>query len=267
MIKLSDMGNVDATTRSVGPLEEMSKSIAASVWDENDPRSVIRIVSESFREKMLAVPEDMRVQDESHLRNICKPTPTLNQVRLMFWLEMTRHAMDGGKFVMANAYRGVCTSAMFENYLANPKNLAFILCPPTNYTSRIYEALDVGLAGLRKILDYEDTDKKGKMNLKLLEMKMKITMYLDARVNGGFTQKVQIDQKSVNLNMDQKVLTNASKEVQQAVLNGDITAIDKRLHELEHKLQNPVEMVGLAGYSTKPKDIAPEFKIESETDE
>jgi hypothetical protein len=258
------MGNSDLVLRKKGPLDEMLNSVIASVWDIEDPRSVIRIVPEHFRELMLKVPEELRVMDESALRIRAKPSPLVSQVRLMFWLEYSRSLMEGNvdPFRLVNCYRGICTSTAFEAAIKDEKKLAFILCPPVNYTARLHESLDAALGSLRKILQYKDVGPDGKLNTKLLELKFKIAVYLDARVNGPIAQKLQVENKNVNFNLD-----NVGEQVKHALLNGDIAAIDKRLKELEHELDGPEEVFDAMGRkkSNGIKDINTEYTIEDES--
>ena len=240
----------------MNPMERARTQILASVWDEEDPKSVIRLATPEFRESMLQIPEHERHTEENELRKIVKPSPMMNQLRLTFWLEYHRAAMEGDSICLANAYRGVCTKQAFIEVYRNKNKLRWVLCPPQNYEARLQESLDYGLNQLRDILAFDCFDGKGRLNTKLLEMKLKITMYLDARINGPLKQRVEIEQKSANINIelnpfDNKTLGVNTASVREALARGDMAALDAELRAMEHKLGSPG---GSAVNKPHPKD-------------
>lgn len=186
-----------------------------SIWDPQDPASLVSIVppevARRFREAREAAPELFELDEQELARELRRrnqtPTATDNRLRLKFWLaydEAKERAADAQiniKSVTAN----VCSREFFyAHYLARPGKVAWLVCPPTSYTTKITEALEFGLEQMREILSFDhyeyaettgaDGTKRKEIvgiNTKVASLKVTVFKMLDDRKHGLAVQKVE----------------------------------------------------------------------------
>ena len=155
------------------------------------------------------------------------PTATDSRIRIKFWMEYDRACAEGESINISNVYNGVCVREYFYGrYLRMPEKVAWLLSPPAQYQIKVEEALAYGMDQLRDILEMENLDAKGRPNIKLLELKAKITDMLDKRKHGMHVQKVENKTMALHINTSDKTVAKA------AMLNS-MEAIEKRIQELE----------------------------------
>lgn len=214
--------------------------------DEADPRAVINLLPDSFREavKDLAFerPEYLN-QDERTLARLYREQrdaglitkdaavmgPMENRLRVAFWLEYNRAQDNRAKMRLENICAGLCTRAYFENEILRRKTkLAWVLTPPISYTNAMEEALIYGVEKIRDILDVELKDSKGQVNVKAAEVLLKTIQFLDQRVKGAIVQKVDTRSLVVHANTDSK--PKGSEPV-------TLESVQKELASLEQKTQ------------------------------
>jgi hypothetical protein len=240
-----------------GIMDEQAQEHSIRVWNEADDRSLIRLVPDGIREKMLVIPEEIRKLDERALREKMKPTPTDNQLRLSFWLEYDScQSLCAPKMKMGNVLRGICSEDYFYGtYTREPLRMAWLVLPPVHYTVKMTEALEFGVERMREILSFPLVDKKGRINTSLAKLMITIVNQLEARVHGSVAQKLQIEQKSITMRAE-------AGDILDAVKTRNMAEIDKRLKYLEKKermLENGVHpgpiSVESTTLSTKVIDI------------
>lgn len=153
-----------------------------------------------------------------------KPTPTDNRLRLKFWMEFDRCQVEGEKAMnMAAICAGICSRTYFYNdYVKFPEKMAWLLCPPAGYIAKTEEALEFGIEQLRDILDQDHVWSSGKLDHRLIGLKIRIVEMLDIRVKGAVVQK------TMNMNVNAKALGPEIQELSEAEL-------DKRLKELKRR--------------------------------
>lgn len=217
-----------------GALDRAMQVWATRVWDKDDSRSVLRLAPEVIQRRMLEIPEDVRYLDEPQLRKQIRPTATDNQLRISFWLEYDRCQREMDKQMQMTAIiRGIISEDYFYNvYIKNLTRLAWILIPPKSYTVKLSEMLELGLDQLRETLELPHIESNGKVNTKLLELKLKITAMMDMRMNGAIAQKVQIEQKNMNMNLH---LRNSADEISGLIESKNMEELDRKLADLRKK--------------------------------
>lgn len=223
-------------------MDAAAEQWAMNVWVKDDSRSVIRLAPDCVQKAMLGLPEDLRHKTESDLREMYQKgakqrlTAVDNQVRLSFWLEYDRVQREMlPKMSIGHILRGIMAYDYFvEYYLKNQFRVAYLTLPPQSYTTRLNEMLDTGLDQIRATLDvpHISTDSKGRqaVNTKLLELKFKIMTYVDMRQNGAIAQRVQIEQKNLNVNMK-----GDARELMKAIEGTNMATLDKKLADLRRK--------------------------------
>lgn len=185
---------VDHNTSVTIPEEDVPSIV---IFDKNDPRALINLVpnrvAERIHQAIEQLPELFSL-DEIELKkalreNEATPNAIDNRVRLKFWMEYDRASTSFDKFKIANVVAGICSLEYFyAGYLRSPTKVAWLMCPPTNYTVKAEEALEFGLEQLRDILAL-DHGSGLTANTKLMELKAKIVAMLDQRVKGAVVQK------------------------------------------------------------------------------
>lgn len=161
----------------------------------------------------------------------CQPTATEERVRMCFWLEFESACFENRPMIVQNIHSLVCDARTFYRLFATkPQLVAFFLCKPLPYQKQVEEMLSHGMRTMRRILDMPEYDGKGKLNLKLLELKTKITAMADMRLHGAPKQSIQ----QLNVNIDAQK-PGAAKDVKTLVQKGDMDTIRKRLHEIEQQ--------------------------------
>lgn len=217
---------------------------SVELWNKDDPRSVISLVSPRVAEAMIAAsvarPDLFALDERSLYKKLGsehqKISPTDNRLRVRFWDEYERaQANSQKKFRMENVYAGVCTHGyFFERYLKSNERVAWLLTPPASYVVRAEEALGFGLERMRDILELPIEGDDGKINVKLAELQAKIVAMLDIRVKGAVVQRVE--NKNMNLNV-----ATSDQGVAKALVGQSMGDIEKRLKELEKRDRLAIE--------------------------
>jgi len=136
------------------------------IFNEDNEFSVFRLLSKdatSFKNKILAVPQEYREMDHYELRKLLKPGPTLNQLRVNFWTEYDKCLADKGTMRINNVIAGVCSRQVFHNYCSDPEKMAWILTPVQSYQMGVQDILETSLFKMREGL--EKLDMKSDKNL------------------------------------------------------------------------------------------------------
>lgn len=220
------------TTRK-GPLDHASQDSGTRIFFEEDPYSVIRLVSDSFRRAMLEIPEEWRGYQEGDIRTKHKITPTLNQLRLSFWLEYERcRAQMVPRMCMTNVFCAIVPEETFyQKILRDYRSVAWIITPPVSYTVRLEEMLHLGYERIREMLEAPLFDERtGKLDTAAAKLVLQATMMIDMRLKGGIVQK--LEHKNISLNVNMKT---GSQNVMHADQNLRLEEIEEELRRLEKR--------------------------------
>lgn len=197
--------------------------------DASELFSVVNLVSPEIGKKISALPDHMvDLSEEEIYKKFPDTTPTVHQLRRMFWLEYDRAVANRTLMDMSRVYVGVCSRAGFYKITDSPENMAVILCPPKNYMIETEDLLALGLRRAREILNLPLVTPYG-VDAKLADVQLKIIMMLDMRLKGAYIQKsVQI---SHNVNTNQNINTEVP-----ASDPSSMKSLDDRLKELEAEI-------------------------------
>lgn len=192
-----------------------------SVLDESSPYSLINLVPAAFADRMRHIPKEYFSYSESRLHDEVRPDDTLNKLKLRFWDEWQTSILAGitARVSITAVYYGVCTEEYFyENVLTSPKNMAWVLIPPTDYILTMRDILRQGLSRLSEIIQLpimlEEPiivkgvplrDDDGKLMKKRVVQKgviseiRQIVQLLSDRVHGAVVQRLDVQQKSLTM--------------------------------------------------------------------
>jgi hypothetical protein len=205
-----------------------------TIFDENNPRSVYTLAPESLKKVMRSSlekhPEYFNLCEYDLYRKLRRqnktPTVTDHRIRMRFWDEFDYAVTNGNNTInLVRVTAGVCSrDYLYNGYFKRPEAVAWLMCPPAMYQIKVEEALSFGIDQLRTALEADMFDKKGNINVKLLEAKMKIVAMLDMRVKGS----IPTIQKNLNVNV-------SDKSIQKAMENRSMEEIQRRIDELARK--------------------------------
>ncbi len=169
------------------------------------------------------------------------PVETDNCLRVKFWHEYERAHQDGTKMVMSAVYSTICPSEYFYNvYLGRPEKLAWILTPPMEYETRLKALILLSTSQLNEILELPNRDEKGRVNVKILELKAKIHFQLEQRIHGAVVQR--LEQKTQTLNIH-----TTDKAVAKMAAANTMEDIQRRMKELEARERRMLQDTGQRG--------------------
>ncbi len=231
---------ISAYDRRTKLTEGVSRDVA--ILDMDNAFSVIRMAPDQLKELILRVTEEDLMAPERDLRERFRPSATENLFRLNFWIEYSRcHQDKQAKIYMSNIVRGICpTQYFYVFYEKRPERLAWVLCPPQSYETRLEEALDYSVYRMREILDQALIKNDGNVDTALGNLMLKVTQFLDAKINGAIASRVQIDQR-----VDQRtavVHTNAT-ELGKMTAQVTMADLDRKLKELEELTGKPTNQL------------------------
>lgn len=228
----------------------------SSVLDEDNPYSLINLVPGEIRAAMDAIPVHYYGISEFELRRTAKPTAEVARLRVNFWDEYLRAVDQKRKMEMVSVLKGgVCHPNYFYNVvLKEPKWVAYITIPPADYQLALREMLDLGLDRLREVLILPIVEKvpitvkeknadTGKIeyrtefiqqtNTKLISEIVKITNMLDLRVKGAILQKVQVENRNLNIHAN---ADDPNVFLADATMN-QLEAMEKKIERMKKEME------------------------------
>lgn len=152
------------------------------------------------------------------------------RARIAFWEEYERAAKAHEKMELRHLYTGVCRAQvwwqLFQLYPAFP---AWIVTPLAGYLLTRKELEYLGEERMLEIMSAPSTGPDGRVDARLAKVQFEIYQDLQDRIHGPVIQKVQSEQKNLNVNVN----TEGSPEQVQLITNPDELA--RRLEEVRKK--------------------------------
>lgn len=193
-------------------------------------------------QKWSEIPADLLDLTEVQLRHVIreqtgpmqKEMPLLVRVRLAFWEEYERAARAHEKMEQQRMYMGVCRNDLyFKLYDKYPALLAWVICPLAGYLLQRKELEFMAQERMIEILAVSAVRDDGRLDSRWGKMQVEIYGLLQDRIYGGVTQKIQSEQKSVNVNVNSnQTQEEAAKTIG---LLTDTEEIDRRIAAVKAK--------------------------------
>lgn len=145
-----------------------------------------------------AVPDNIKIMQESELEEHRKPTSIDFGIRRRLWKKVEDSKQFGIKgFQISELYRGICAKQLlYQNILNNPYRLMWILCPFQDMSDQIDEGLFIAIKRVKnELLALPVNEKTAGYILKALDWFANRSSIL-----GPITQ--QIEQRSMNVTVD-----------------------------------------------------------------
>lgn len=204
------------------------------LYDRSNPESLINIlptrlvpIFERVRGKL---PRTL-LSSEKEVRKYCEPDDRDDRVRLSFWDEYNASTAAGKRMSLQTVISGTCGWETWVGaYEPDDKRMCWIFTPPTSYVSQMRHILHRGTERLLEIMNLPMVDAEGKVDVKIANLVLRAWQLADMRVKGGVMQKVQIEQKSMNLNVNAGDVESIS---------GGVAGMDlEELESLERRIDN-----------------------------
>lgn len=250
----------------------------SSLYDEENPDSLINKIPP----RLIPVFERVRTKlprtllaDERAIRRYVSPDDRDERVRLAFWDEFNASTAAGKRMSLQSFISGACSwESWVTAYEPNDKRMCWIFTPPTSYASQMRHILHRGTERLLEIMSLPMMDEQtGKVDIRVANLILRAWQLADMRVKGGVMQRLQIEQKSMNLNLSAdaavenlraqvdsmdlaeleslerrieraktdsyKYLKNVSKEQLDLILHGPLSGDMVMLEDLESRTLHP----------------------------
>jgi len=221
------------------------------------PWGMYNVVPDSFRNALETIdPRWMSHKEETVTRN-ADPNDMDENFRLSFWTEYNTSKDLQKKFSMERVMSGVCSPFYYKHtILKKPRLMAYIAYPPTNYLlfmknmlykgqHRMKEIMSVSAISQVPVMDRvtkeQAVDKNGdlvtktEIDIKLANMQLKTFALIDNRVKGAIVQKVKIENKNLNVNVDANQILDAAPTT--------VIDIDKQLQAIDIEMSKTEEML------------------------
>lgn len=169
-----------------------------------------------------AIPKEFFDLGQEELKEGAKFSDYEEMLRISFWEEYRRAVRTQTKMVLANVYGGICTKNRFEICCKNSYKLAYLVQPPKEVQVALEHLLDIGLDEMKHILKAPIYDRKGNVDGRIANVKLKVIEMLMIRRRGVITTRSEVVSKSLNVNVNKT--EKAPKTLQE--IEAEIAAIE-----------------------------------------
>lgn len=180
-----------------------AESLDGTIYDDANPNALINLVPERLKPVLLRLrPKLPRVLavTEGELRKTLQPDERDERIRLAFWDEYNHSTNINKTMSIAAMLHGIMSwEAWVTVYERSDRKMMWIFCPPSSYQASMRRILQLGTDRLLEIMQAPIYDAKGRLDNKAVLSILKCFQLVDLRVKGAITQKVQIQQQSLNV--------------------------------------------------------------------
>lgn len=197
---------------------------------ESHVPSLVDLVPRVVAEAIEKLPDNYVNRPERDLKKLLRPPHLASRLRVQFWLEYHRALSGVHKHMkMENVFAGCCPKQMFYEWvLKDKKQVAWMICPPSDYMVSIKTSLAYATEEIQEILEKRIPFKMTQADVRLAELKVKIWQLLDERVNGAIVQKLEAKHLHANLPQpqDRSTLLKELSNEHRGVIDVDVKKED-----------------------------------------
>jgi hypothetical protein len=208
------------------------ESLDGTIFDDANPDALINIVPTRMQAVLHRLkPKLPRVlaSTESELRKIIKPDERDERIRLAFWDEYNHSTHLKKQMSIAAMLHGIMSwEAWVTVYERSDRKMLWILNPPSSYQASMRRILHIGTERLLEIMQAPIYDGKGRLDSKAVVSILKAFQLVDLRVKGAITQKVQIQQQSLNVHTSMQAAMPGDANVEHLSLE-DLEKLERRI--------------------------------------
>lgn len=201
------------------------------------------LLPSAFVRAWAEVPRDVMDRTEHELRGAVKRSTNVveyarfSEFRIAFWEEVEKKKKDEMGLPKSTINMQALELTFFpKGYLLKkffevPEMLAWLLFPMRQFMIQLKNFESLADERILEILSESPIGGNGVVNTKLAGIQVKIYELLQNRLHGAVVQRQQIEQKNLNVNVNEK---NPDKAAQIAELTS-LAEIDRRIKEIEKK--------------------------------
>lgn len=197
--------------------ETVNNAPALIETDDKSAREIAAsLLTIGLAEKFEKIPPEYFEMEFGQLEREVEPTQIEMMLRRAFWVEVRRVSTEKGTVIKpVNIYSGICTKENFSLVVNNQKKLVYLLTPPRTYEQNVNHLIDRGMEKLMSVLDAKLVYSNGHMDAKATKTLLDVVAYFESRIKGGIKQKVDINSKNQNLDVQVTVSTNNMQDLDQ----------------------------------------------------
>jgi hypothetical protein len=214
--------------------ETQKNEIAKDLFSGNVSWGIYNMVPDSMRNALSTIDPRWMEKSENFVTSKANPTERDENFRLSFWTEYNTCKDMDKPFSMERVMAGACSEYYYRHViLKKPRILAYVLYPPTDYISFMKNMLYKGQQRMKEIMQVSAVSQEEgetKVDMKLATLQLKTFALLDNRIKGAIVQRVQVEQKNLNVNVDASKMIEASPT--------SVIDIDRELKELDKQIAN-----------------------------
>ena len=260
-------------------LKTADENLRLTFFDEGNPLSLVNKVWAELRQPMEQVAKIYAKEflfHEAQIKAFCKPDERDIRARLCFWDEYAL-ACAADRPMRKECVLGEVTPEIWRKvYLRNYRKLLFVLHQPSSYATSMRRLLDIGIDRLYEIMDMPII-RNGLPDHKAVANILKAFQLVDLRVKGAVVQRLQIDQRSLNVNQNIDV---SNTERQLAFMSmQELESMKTKLAEIEAKravvveslppsvaLHDPLDAITKSERELYAEELGAEYVDEAEAD-
>jgi hypothetical protein len=169
---------------------------------------------------------------EREIKMQCKPDERDERVRLSFWDEYNASTAAGKRMAINSI---ICGAVSWETWVSayepNNKRMLWIFTPPTSYAMQMRHILHKGTERLLEIMNLPITGDDGKVDPKVATLILKAWQLADMRIKGGIVQRMQVEQKSVNFNLNSGENIDQIRQQVNHLQLEDLESLERRIEK------------------------------------
>ena len=196
---------------------------------------LFNLFPEKMGESAQAVPEELlSLSEEDLVKKVYGDwdniPPIDVELRRNFWVKYPLAIASEEKMSANSLHKGICSRDGFYRVINDPMRTAFILTEPANEKVKAQHLLFLGWRKMKKIMESKPgTDNKtGLSDTKLMDLQFKIFCYLDQRENGSIVQRQEINQKTLQVNMNAEQAKELHTHLTPQQIDEKLAALEER---------------------------------------
>lgn len=230
-----NMKNVTGVTERGGILQDSEEIDVTSDQDEVEGLDfdLVTILTGKFRQVVENVPPEFASYSEEELIKASRPNEIDWQLRLNLWKKVKEARLQKRNLTATEVYDGILSKQKFhETFMCNPARVAFVTRPVIPH-QELYESLN--RRAISKLLEMVNNMP---IEPKYVSQILRIAEAAGNRAYGPVIQKMQIQSRNLNVEMDAKQLPPVEG---QEDLTKKIEAMQAKLLEQPREVSGHVE--------------------------
>jgi hypothetical protein len=250
-----------------------SAQLRATFFDENNPSSLINKVWKPLVpvvRNVALVYSELLLSEEARILAFCKPDERDQRLRLTFWDEYgLACAQKRLMRYQAVMWGNIGPEVWDQVYMKDRKKILFMITQPSSYSSSMRRILDIGVKRLHEIMELPILLKNGSPDNKAIAQILKAFQLVDSRVKGSVVQRMQVDQRTLNINADAspKQAAQLTAETLGMMSMDELKEMEGKLQSLQSKREelrkalppSEVEMAENVNFDPNDDDYAPDY--------